>query len=204
MSSSLRDQLVKAGLATASQAKKAERAQEAKRRGSGGKSVKGGKQGARKGAAKAEAVADTSPDGVAKARARQVQSEKAERDRAIAKVRNEKAALKAQRAEIKQLIAQNDVRADKTNDDDAPYNFVHGKKIKRIYVPKQQVEDLSAGRLVIVNNDGRYHIVSKAVAEKISARDPKWIIAAHAQSANAGEAEDEYYKQFEVPDDLDW
>ncbi len=203
MSSSLRDQLVKAGLATASQAKKAERAQEAKRRGSTGKSGKSGK-GARKGTANADAIADTSPESVAKARARQLQAAKAERDRAIAKVRNEKAALKAQRAEIKQLIAQNDVRASKANDDDAPYNFVHGKKIKRIYVPKQQVDDLSAGRLVIVNNDGRYHIVSKAVAEKISERDPKWIIAAHEQAASNDAAEDDYYKQFEVPDDLDW
>ena len=202
MSSSLRDQLVKAGLATAGQAKKAEREQQQAQR----RAQQGGKNQGKKKKPKAEDDA-SSADAVAKARARQVRAEKASRDRAIAKVRNEKAAEKAKRAEIKQLIAQNDLRAKEAKDDDAPYNFKHGKKIKRIYVPKQQVDDLSAGRLVIVNNDGRYHIVAKAVAQQISKRDPKWIVAAHdatADSSAADGADDEHYKKFEVPDDLDW
>lgn len=208
MSSSLRDQLVKAGLATANQAKKAERDQQAKRRknqaGSKNQS-KNKSKGSDKPNAKQKPVEDNSPEAIAKARARQVRAEKASRDRAIAKVRNEKSAEKAKRAEIKQIIAQNDLRAKEASDDDAPYNFVHGKKVKRIYVPKQQVDDLGAGRLVIVNNDGRYHIVSKAVAEQISKRDPKWIVAAHDPKASAPDgADDDYYKQFEVPDDLDW
>lgn len=209
MSSSLRDQLVKAGLATAGQAKKAERDQQAKqrKRQGGGKnqSKHKSKAGTGKDQASSKPLADDSPEAIAKARARQIRAEKASRDRAIAKVRNEKSAAKAKRAEIKQIIAQNDLRATESRDDDAPYNFVHGKKVKRIYVPKPQVDDLGAGRLVIVNNDGRYHIVTKAVAEQISKRDPKWIVAAHdpkAQSADG--ADDDYYKQFEVPDDLDW
>lgn len=207
MSSSLRDQLVKAGLATAGQAKKAEREQQqAQRRGKGGQSKSG--KGGKRGKSPTDAPPDTSPEGLAKARARQLQQQKAARDRAIAKVRNEKSAEKARRAQIKQLIAQNDVRAKEARDDDLPYNFVHGKKIKKIYLPKQQVEELSAGRLVIVNNDGRYHIVSQKVAQQISERDPKWIVAAHDQAAGsasgASEEDDEYYKRFEVPDDLDW
>lgn len=207
MSSSLRDQLVKAGLATAGQAKKAEREQQAKRRGQGGRKGGGKGDGKHKPGSNVSPAAgqtdETSVDAIAKARARQVRAEKASRDRAIAKVRNEKAAEKAKRAEIKQLIAQNDQRTTTASDDDAPYNFKHGKKVKRIYVPKSQVDELSAGRLVIVNNDGRYHIVSKAVAAQISQRDPKWIVAAHdAEAADA--VDDEYYKRFEVPDDLDW
>ncbi|MFK7913503.1 MAG: DUF2058 domain-containing protein [Pseudomonadales bacterium] len=209
MSSSLRDQLVKAGLATAGQAKKAERDQQSKRRKNqaGGKNQSKNKsKGSDKQAGTQRPVEDNSPEAIAKARARQVRAEKASRDRAIAKLRNEKSAEKAKRAEIKQIITQNDLRAKAANDDDAPYNFVHGKKVKRIYVPKQQVDDLGAGRLVIVNNDGRYHIVTKAVAEQISKRDPKWIVAAHDPKAAAAAdgADDEFYKQFEVPDDLDW
>ena len=189
MSSSLRDQLVKAGLATAGQAKKAERDQQAKRRkkNAGGKtqSKNQSKAADKQPGAQQRPVDDDSPEAVAKARARQVRAEKASRDRAIAKLRNEKAAEKAKRAEIKQIIVQNDLRAKEAAEDDAPYNFVHGKKVKRIYVPKQQVDDLGAGRLVIVNNDGRYHIVTKAVAAQISQRDPKWIVAAHDPKAVA-------------------
>ncbi|MEM8769291.1 MAG: DUF2058 family protein, partial [Pseudomonadota bacterium] len=98
----------------------------------------------------------------------------------------------------------NDQRKSETKDDDVPYNFVHGKKIKKIYVPKEQMEQLSRGQLVIVNNDGLYALVGKDVAEQIKARDPKRIIAAHEDKTPEPGSDDEYYAKFEVPDDLDW
>jgi uncharacterized protein YaiL (DUF2058 family) len=181
MAGSLRDQLVKAGLATAGQAKKAERQNRAE------------KQARRN---------DPAPD--PQAAARQLKAEKAERDRALARVRNDKASAKALRAEIKQIILQNDQRASAVKDDDVPYNFVHGKKIKKIHLPRDQQRELSKGTLVIVNNDGRYHLVSRAVADQISSRDPKRIIADHTQSSSETSEDDEHYAKFKVPDDLDW
>ncbi|MEZ5557774.1 MAG: DUF2058 domain-containing protein [Pseudomonadales bacterium] len=185
MADSLRDQLVKAGLATAAQAKKAERQARADKA-TRGKSKPGERE------------------SEASALARQARAEKAERDRAAAEAIREKAAAKALRAEIKQIIRQHDQRVKTAHEDDVPYNFVHGKKIKRIYVPAAQREQLSSGRLVIVNDDGIYHLVSKSVAERIRARDPKRIIAAHGDKAPEPGSDDEFYARFEVPDDLDW
>lgn len=196
MSESLRDQLVKAGLATASQAKKAERETRSQNR-----AGKGKKKGA-DGAGKPARPDPNSPEAV-KERAKKQQAEKRARDRALADARNEKAAAKALRAEIKQLITQNDQRQ-KAGEEDVPYQFVHGKKIKKIHVPPAQREQLSRGSLVIVNNDGLYSLVSPEVAEKIRARDPKRVITAHEDKPPEPGSDDEYYARFQVPDDLDW
>jgi uncharacterized protein len=182
---SLRDQLVKAGLATSAQAKKAER--QANRAQSPKKKQPG---------------EDKKP--APKQRARALKQQKAEKDRAIAAQRNDKYAARALRAEIKQITLQNDQRAKESKDDDVPYNFVHGKKIKRIYLPDKQRAQLVNGSLVIVNNDGLYHFVDKAVADKIAQRDPKRIIVAHTDEPQETSEDDEYYAKFAVPDDLDW
>ena len=237
MSDSLRDQLVKAGLATSAQAKKAERQVEtekhAKRRGKSGKPEKGrpekgrpekkdsppGQKQIRKDTGGPESPAketaakekqgkessanDTSAES-SRARAQKRLAEKRAQDKARGQVANQKQAERNLRAAMRQLIFANDQRVKTTSDDDVPYNFVHNKKIKRIYVPKAQVEQLSKGTLVIVNNDGRYHLVSKEVAEKIRARDPKRIIAAHDDKKPEPGSDDEFYAKFEVPDDLDW
>ena len=137
-------------------------------------------------------------------RARQLKAEKAARDRSIASNANRKNVAKVIRAEIKQIIQQNDQKAALAKDDDVPYNFLHGKKVKRIYVTLAQREQLSAGSLVIVNNDGRYHLVSQSVAEKISARDPKRVIAQQEAKPSESTGDDDYDARFAVPDDLDW
>ena len=88
----------------------------------------------------------------------------------------------------------------------SPPNFVHGKKIKKIFVSKAQLDALSAGRLVVVNNNGLYHFVNDKVARQIKERDPKRIIVAHGADDKPPEpgSDDEFYAKFEVPDDLDW
>ena len=201
MSESLRDQLVKAGLATASQAKKAER--QAKAEQHANRSGKPGKPG-KPGKTKPKKVDPNSPEAV-KARARKQQAEKRARDKALAETRNEKTAAKALRAEIKQIITQNEQRKKESSDEDVPYQFVHGKKIKKIYVPPVQREQLIKGSLVVVNNDGLYSLVTKDVAEQIRSRDPKRIITGQEEKKDPEPgSDDEYYAQFEVPDDLDW
>ncbi len=185
MAQSLRDQLVKAGLASSAEAKKAERQQ------------RKGQLDKKRGKASAD-VPDT------KAQAQQAKKDKAAKDRAMARERNDKYAARALRAEIKQMILQHDQREKKTTEDDVPYNFVHGKRIKRIYLPAAQKAQLISGSLVVVNNDGLYHFVSKEVADKIAARDPKRIIVANDDQPKTSSEDDEYYAKFAVPDDLDW
>ncbi len=203
MADSLRDQLVKAGLATASQAKKAERQAQRKQSTSGG-SRRGASQNNRQTGAGGGRRADPDSPEAVRARAAKQRAEKRARDQELARVANEKAAAKALRAELRQIIVTNDQRSKTPADDDRPYNFVHGRKIKRIHLPKTQIEQLSRGALVIVNNDGIYHLVTPEVAELVRERDPKRIIAAHDKTAPEPGSDDEYYARFEVPDDLDW
>ena len=61
------------------------------------------------------------------------------------------------------------------------------------------------GSLVVINNDGLYSLLSKEVAEQVKARDPKRIITGQEEEKKPEPgSDDEYYAQFEVPDDLDW
>jgi hypothetical protein len=189
---SLRDQLVKAGLATSAQAKKAERSKRA------GETAK--RHDKAKGKAKGPDGKKDEPSSLTqqvKAKAAQQRAEKAARD-------------KAKQAPVRQLIAQNDQRTKVSDDEAVPYNFVHGQKIKKIHVTKAQLEALSSGRLIVVNNNGIYHFVDEKVAEQIAARDPKRIIVAHSnENKNENKdatpsADDEYYAKFAIPDDLDW
>jgi len=71
-------------------------------------------------------------------------------------------------------------------------------------VPAAQRDQISSGNLVIVNNDGNYHLLPKAAAEKVRARDPKRIIVEHDGKTPEPDSDDEYYARFKVPDDLDW
>lgn len=216
MAGSLRDQLVQAGLATAAQAKKAERQARVDKQSRGQSNNAPGTDGAgttssgraNSGINKKKARQQSRPDPTApasvKERARALNAEKSEKARALSRIANEKAAAKALRAQIKQIILQNDQRSKTRNDDDVPYNFVHGRKIKKIYIPRTQQLQLSSGSLVIVNNDGLYHLVSRDVAEQIRARDPGRIIAAHGEQSAEPTPDDDYYAKFKVPDDLDW
>jgi len=220
---SLRDQLVAAGLASESQAKKADKQKKAealarKQRAAGGKKGgkkggnqnakqhrnKGGKNSTGKTTAKPQTAPQIEEDTPSARRAKLIRANKARRDKELARERNARAQEKAIRAEIKQLVTQHDQRQKANADTDVPYNFLHKKKIKRIYVPEAQKEALSKGKLMIVNNDGLYHLVAPEIAEKIAKRDPKWIITAHDEKAAETEEMDDYYKKFEVPDDLDW
>ena len=211
MADSLRDQLVKAGLATSAQAKKAEREsrieKNAKRHGgtdAGSPTTDPSPTSRGRNRKRRDPRIDPSSSASVKERAQRLNAEKTARDRDLSRAINEKAAAKAKRAEIKQIILQNDQRAKTVSDDDVPYNFVHGKKIKKIHVPAAQRDQLSNGSLVIVNNDGLYHLVSKSVAEQISARDPGRIILSQKGQTDSSTADDDYYAKFKVPDDLDW
>ena len=203
MAGSLKDQLMQAGLVSADRARKLEKEaraeKHAKRQGAPQGQPRG--KGKRKGEAKPP---EPSVLTEAQQRARELNREKAERDRAQMRAIADKAKEKALRAEIKQIIEANDQRSKTQSDDDVAYNFVHGKKVKRIYVPPQQREQISRGSLVIVNNDGQYSLLPKKAAEKVRARDPKRILVDNDEKPPEPGSDDEYYAQFQVPDDLDW
>ena len=60
---------------------------------------------------------------------------------------------------------------------------------------------ITAGRLVIVNANGKFELVPPAIAEKIRQRNPSLVIDLPEEKAPA---EDDPYADFKVPDDLMW
>jgi uncharacterized protein YaiL (DUF2058 family) len=183
MSLSLRDQLLQAGLISEKQAKQAGKQQHQQRREQ----------------AKKPAGAPPKVDEQQLA-AQRALNEKIARDQELNRQTLAKAEAKARRAQVKQLIEQN--RLPKSNGDDF-YNFIDGKKIRRIAVDAATRARLGKDELCIVRNDGRYDIVPAAIAGRIRERDPHAVIKRQAESSAAPD-ENDPYKDYVVPDDLMW
>jgi len=181
LGSSLQDQLLKIGLVDKKQVKKAnveKRIENKQQRNSKTKIVDG-----------------------AILKARNERAKKADRDRELNRLQEERAKRKSIAAQIKQLIELNRQPKD---DDDIPYSFFDGKKIRKIYVSKTTQDQLGAGKLAIVRLAGRYELVPTDIAEKISARDERRVIFCKKFQLDEASTKDDPYADFKVPDDLIW
>ena len=174
MSSSLRDQLLAAGLvnkAQVQQAKQRQRQQSQHRRG-------------------------TTQD---RAAARPAEAAKTARDQDLNRNQQEKAENKARLAQTRQMVEQH--RLPRIESDDY-YNFIDGKKIKRIPVNAELRDRIVRGELAIVRCDGRYELVTAVIASRIRERDEQAVVK--ADPAATGSDENDPYKDYAVPDDMTW
>jgi uncharacterized protein YaiL (DUF2058 family) len=181
MSNSLRDALMKAGVANKPQAQKA-RAEVRKKN----RKARGGKPAQEQ-------------DGAAAAAA-QAQAAKAARDRQLNRERDLAREKKALKARIRALVkdkALNDPRADN------PYNFVEGKAVKRVYVTAQQHKQLTQGTLAIAGVGERHYVIPIQTAEKLRELDPNARIHVSEPEPET-EAADDPYAEYKIPDDLMW
>ena len=134
--------------------------------------------------------------------ARRLQAEKAEHDRAIAAERNALTRASEARAQIRQIVEAHKVR----REGEIAYRFRDGDKIRDVLVNPALRAQLAAGTLVIVRHDPGYELLPRLAADKVGERDATIIVLDHGHSkirTNDG-ADEEYYKQFDVPDDLIW
>lgn len=225
MNSSLRDQLLAAGLVTEKQARQAAQQEQQRqfrnrprpndtgqrRGGPGGAQPQPGRgspqnQGKTQSpGGQAAAVqapkAGLPPQAQASLLAQQAQAAKVARDQELNRKREEKAQRKARLAQIEQIIESNRLPRLETEDH---YSFIDGKKIRRMSVDPARREQLTNGALVIVRYRGHYAVVPAAIAETIRERDPNMVVP-HVQSKSGAEPEqDDAYKDFVVPDDLMW
>lgn len=182
---SLREQLLAAGLGTKKQARQAEQDQRQNEHRS--------KQEQRQ-QPKRQPPAPPPPTA-----AQLAQQAKAERDKELNRKRQEQAALKAREAEIKQLIEQH--RLPRIESDDY-YNFIHGKKIRRVAVDAERRAQILAGTVFVVRYHGQTAVVPAEIAAKIRERDARAVVTHTEQQAAT--AADDPYKDFVVPDDLTW
>jgi uncharacterized protein len=180
MGISLQEQLLKAGLVNQ---KKAQEIQKQKSKG-----------------AKQQRSGQSRPQDEAAAReaARLAQEEKAARDRELNRQRQEELRRKEIAAQVRQLILEHRVPL---AGGEEVYNFADGVTLKRLYVTPALRQGLASERLFIARLEGRYELVPAAAAERIRERDPAALVT---QPSAPKAAEDDYYAQFEVPDDLMW
>ena len=221
MNTSLRDQLLAAGLVTEKQAKQAAQ-QEQQRQfrnrppkynpdsragGHGGQPGSGhrGGQNPPKGPAPNTGAGSPRPaqppqPPSANLLAQQAQAAKVARDQELNRRREEKAKRRARIAEIEQIIEQNRALRLETED---YYSFIDGKKIRRMSVDPPRREQLTSGVLAIVRYKGHYAVVPKAIAERIRERDANMVVPV-VQPKDGSPEPDDAYKDFVVPDDLMW
>jgi uncharacterized protein YaiL (DUF2058 family) len=153
MGNPLRDQLLKAGLATKKQANRAEHEKRVSRQQNKGND--------------STAVSDT---------VREQQAALAMRNRELNRQRIEEERLRERQAQVKQLIETNRLRKD---DRGEPYHFVEQNKIKRIFVSEEMTDQLSRGELAIVKLGSSYEVVPAKVARQIASRDPEAVVVLH-------------------------
>ncbi|MCU7835302.1 MAG: DUF2058 domain-containing protein [gamma proteobacterium symbiont of Taylorina sp.] len=122
-------------------------------------------------------------------------------DRDLNRQKEDIAQEKAIIAQIKQLIDVNKVK--KGNGDDQAYNFEDNKNIKRVFVTQEVHDNIAGGRLSIVKLNGQYEIVPTPVAQKIEQRDADYIILRN-EAQQQTEDKDDFYADYEIPDDLMW
>ena len=137
---------------------------------------------------------------LAKAYAIRAQREKDERIEAE-RVKQEEARLRREaKAKLEAFLkdkALNDAEADIAR------HFPYGGKIKRVYVNAEQLKALNAGELGVVQQNGRYVLVSNAVLAEAEALFPACV--ALKVDPDAPAADDPYADpQYQVPDDLVW
>ena len=161
--SSLSDQLLKAGLVTKEQVKKAK--EKPKRKPAKGHASK--KSTARKARPKKE------PSDLAQFYGERAKLEHHEKQEEIRKKQEAARIKKETNKKINQLISKNLL-----NDDNAEirFNFVVGTSIKYLFVTEQQQQDLMDGKLAFTFLGGKRCLIPEETAKEILALNPKKIV----------------------------
>ncbi|MFT4845124.1 MAG: hypothetical protein ACJA1S_002051 [Cellvibrionaceae bacterium] len=150
--------------------------------------------------------------------AKQAQQEKIKRDQALNKKLNSDAQQKSIAAQVIQLI--NHYKLERKRGE-ISYNFSDRAVIKKILVSDEMSQEIARGRLCIARLGDSYELIPKPIADKIRERDQDSIVvynekpslsssknaagaAKGAEAEPALESDDDYYAQFEIPDDLTW
>lgn len=131
---------------------------------------------------------------LAKAYALRAQTDAVERKR-VEQAAAEHARLRRERKlKIQQLLAGNALNQTEA---EQPRHFEYGGKIRRVHVDATQLAALNAGQLGVVQQGGRYLLVTREIAEQVRTIDPQQL-ALLVDPGAAGMGDDG------VPDDLMW
>jgi len=167
--SSMRDQLLKAGLVTEEQVKQAETAPKKKPH---KRRVEQGAGAQKKSKPKKARKAEPASDLEAFYRQREA-TDKAEQAAADAARKEAARIRKANRAKIGKLIRENALNEDAA---EIRFNFVVGSSVKYVFVTEAQQELLAEGKLSIVFMGEKRCVIKPEIAAEITAIDPARIV----------------------------
>lgn len=137
---------------------------------------------------------------LAKAYAIRAQKEKDDRIEAERLKQEEARVRREAKAKLDELLKDKALNAEAA---DIARHFPYGGKIKRIYVTADQLRQLNAGELGVVQSNGRYLLVTAAVLAEAEAIFAPAV--ALRVDPDAPAADDPYSDpQYQVPDDLVW
>lgn len=195
MAESLRDQLLKSGIAKQVREEKRPSPQGGKPpfQKHGGKPQQGGKpphKPANKPSGKSQEDID-----LAKAYAIRAQAEANERKRAEQAAAEEARLRRERKAKVQQLL---EGKALNKADVEHVRHFEYGGKIRRIHVDADQLAALNAGELGVVQQQGRYLLINRELAEQVRAIDAHLLALLVEPGSEGSVGEDG------VPDDLMW
>jgi uncharacterized protein YaiL (DUF2058 family) len=205
MSTSLRDQLLKAGLINQQQANEVERQQDRQHRQQ--TSRRGPAPQGRSGGPPARPVVPTPAAMPPQRPAKPVpRNEKALRDLKLNQQKAEKAEKRARAAQLRQLIEHHRLPPLEQGE---LYNFIDVDKVRCVRVDADRRARIVSGDLAIVRHAGLYAVVPASVLPRIRERDEHAIVTAATAAVTASAAPvaapaDDPYAAFQVPDDLVW
>lgn len=185
MGKSLADQLLGAGLVDEKKLKKA-------------------KQDKRKAKKLAKSGGEVATDDTG-ARIQAEREAQAQRDRELNRQREAVEREKALRAQAMQMLAQHQ----QPHDGEITFNFIdpRSNKVKNILVDTHVQSHLAKGNLAICawqDKQEKYVIVPKNIADKVAERFADAVIFVADQNTTEVAAEDDPYKDYQIPDDLMW
>lgn len=156
--------------------------------------------GTNKGSKKPRSAGSSGEMDLGKAYAIRAQREKEERIEAERQKQEAARVRREARAKLAQFLAGKALNAD---DAEIARHFEYGGKIKRIYVTADQLKALNAGELGVLQQNGRYLLVSVATLAEAEAIFSEAV--ALKIDPNAPTDDDPYSDpQYQVPDDLVW
>ncbi len=181
---SLQEQLMKAGLATKQDARNA-KAEKRKKQ----------KQKKKKGTVEISEL---------ELQVQQAKAEKAQKDKALNRERQQEAQRKADIAKVKQMIKQHglvDIAGEQS------FRFTYDNKVKEIVVDERARDALLAGKLGVCVLDDDFYLLADETVRRISAIDDS--VVAYLYELKEDETsqeleEDDPYAAYQIPDDLMW
>ncbi len=216
MSRSLQDQLLAVGLVTEEQIEEARRKEAPTRKGrgqggQGGQGGKGGKagkdpgKGPGRGPGKAGGRRGRGQPAHGKTRRRRETPEGASAESAPAPAEKRRGApldKKRLRQRVRALLEK---RSQNVENGEIPYNFVRGKRVKRLYVDEALRARLVSGELAIAEVYGLHHILDEPALAELRELLPETFVHRHGdEAAPAAEDAQDDYDGFDVPDDIVW